>query len=118
MSYPIKKISRAVVKNKLRPGEYDAVVVSLTDAAGYVPGDAFTIAYELQREDNIFRFKETFINDLYDPRTAKLINYLADNGISADDLNTFVGCHEKVTLLKEVIPGRGTFLNIVDRHFA
>ena len=117
MSYPIRKISRAATKNTLRPGEYESIVVSLTDADGYVPGNAFTLTYELQRDDSVFLFRETYINDLGDPRTAELLNYLADNGITLENIDVFVGCHEKVTLLKEVKLGRGTFLNIVDRHF-
>lgn len=118
MGYPLKKSSSSSSKKSIRPGDYDAVVLKLADAAGYVPGDAFTVTYELSRDGKIWTFKETFVNDLEEPRTAAFVKYLTDNGIDAGNIDAFVGCHEKVKLLKQAIPGRGTFLNIVERQFA
>ena len=117
MGYPIKQ-SRLNQRKKSRlvPGDYDAVVISVDDAPGFVPGDAFRVTYELTRNGKSYTYHETFINDLGVDRTAEFADYLAKNGIPTDDIDQFVGRREKVKLLKENLGGRGIHLNIVERE--
>lgn len=117
MGYPLK-MSKSNRRKKTgpSPGDYDLVVVSIEDDPGYRPGDAFRITYELSRNGKVYPFRETFVNDLSIERTADFVQYLADNGIPAENIDMFVGRREKVKLLKENLGERGIYLNIVERE--
>ena len=117
MGYPLRQARNGKSKTGLRPGEYDCLVKELKDADGYVPGDAFTFVYELSRGDKVWSYKETFLNDLDDVRTKALMKHLEKKGISEENIEKFVGCREKVKLLKQVVDNRGIYLNIVEREF-
>lgn len=52
MGYPLSKAKDPVRKARLRPGEYQPLVVSIEEASGFSPGDAVTITYELERAGN------------------------------------------------------------------
>ena len=102
-------------KKKIQPGEYVSEVVNIRWAPGYVEGKAIEIRYRLSNDSgNDFPFKETFLVDPEHERSAKFFNYLAENGI--EDVEEFVGCHERVTVMRDVVNG-ATFANIVDREF-
>lgn len=117
MGYPLK-MSRSNQRKKTgpSPGNYDLVVVAIEDDPGFRAGDAFRIIYELSRDGKVYPFRETFINDLSIERTATFVQYLVDNGIPAENIDLFVGRHEKVKLLKENRGDRGIHLNIVERE--
>ena len=118
MAYPLKMSKkRTGSSGGPRPGTYDADVISITDAPGYKPGSAFVVTYSLTDGERTWTYNETFINDLAEPRTKEFIDYLEKNGIPTDNIDGFVGCHQELILLKEYVPGRGTFLNVDGRKF-
>ena len=117
MGYPLRRAKDHVRKARLQPGEYQSQAVSVEEASGFVAGDAVTITYELEKAGNKWSFRETFMCQLHNPRTAAFVEYLENNGVDSQDLNDFVGCREKVQLLKEDKGERGVFLNIVAREF-
>ncbi len=102
-------------KKKIQPGVYTSEVTDVHWAPGYVEGKAIEVRYRLSNDNgNEFPFKETFLVDPDHERSAKFFNYLAENGI--EDVEEFVGCHERVTIMRDVVNG-ATFANIVNREF-
>ena len=110
----ISKAVAAPKKNKLAPGTYESVVISVAYATAYVEGKAIEIRYELTAADgSVYPYKEVFFNNEMNPRSAEFFEYLEDIGIPLDELEAFVGTHEKLVVKKST---RGPFMTIEHRE--
>ena len=102
-------------KRGLKPAEYTSHVNSVAWAPGYREGDAFEVCYTLTNSDGeAFPYKELFYCNGPNNRTEGFYDYLAKHGINS--IEAFVGCNEKLTILKRVKDNR-TFLTIDHREF-
>lgn len=115
MALPMKTAKKKSTKVNLRPGVYTSEIISVADHEDYRAGDACVVTYQLSSDDRTFVYRETFLNDPDDPRYAKFVEYLANNGIVVTEWDQLLGLREKVQLLKENKGKRGIHLNIVDR---
>lgn len=116
MTLPMKTAKKKTNKVKIRPGTYTSEVISVADHKDYRPGDACEITYQLSQGDQSWTYRETYINDPDDPRSAEFMDYLSRNGIEVTDWVQLLGLHEEVQLLKESKGKRGVYLNIVERR--
>ncbi len=103
-------------RSHLLPGRYNAVITDVSQAEGYVPGEAFTVKYMLTVGDSTLVYKETFIDRLDEDRTVKFLDFLEDNGYDREDLSDIIGLKLELELLKEK-KGSGIFLNVYRRFY-
>lgn len=103
-------------KANLLPGKYKAIITDISQAEGYVPGEAFTVKYKLTVEDSTLVYRETFIDKPGEPRTIGFLEFLEENGYDKEDLSDIVGMELELELLKQK-KGRGVFLNVYRRFY-
>ena len=104
---------------KLLPGTYEASVKAVDDSEDYFPGEAFTIVYNVTTVGGCVDYRETFINDSDEPRTADLLSDMESAGIN--DVNDLPGHPVELVLKKQRFstPDKPrTFLNVYARTFA
>jgi hypothetical protein len=103
-------------RSHLLPGRYKAVITDVSQAEGYVPGEAFTVKYKLTVGDSTLVYKETFIDKPGEDRTVEFLDFLEDNGYDKEDLSTIIGLEAELELLKQK-KGGGIFLNVYSRTY-
>ena len=103
-------------KANLLPGKYKAIITDVSQAEGYVPGEAFTVKYKLAVGDSTLVYRETFIDKPGEPRTIEFLEFLEDNGYDKEDLSDIVGMELELELLKQK-KGNGIFLNVYRRFY-
>lgn len=103
-------------KANLLPGKYKAIITDVSQAEGYVPGEAFTVKYKLTVGDSTLVYRETFIDKPGEERTMEFLEFLESNGYDKEDLSDIIGMELELELLKQK-RGSGIFLNVYRRFY-
>ena len=110
-------LSHAVGKTrekKLLGGTYNSIVTSVSFSERYLAETALEIQYELTAADgSTYPYRELFVNDDRNARSAAFFDKLEVYGIPLDDIGQFEG-FEEVLVLKQQI-GK-PFLTIESRE--
>lgn len=98
----------------LRPGVFDATVVSVKEPDGYAQGQAIDVTYEIDIDGSPVTHSERFhLKNNFSERTQNLLElYKAINAVYYTDL---VGTKVSVDLKYEISSYGKRYLNIVDR---
>jgi len=110
-----KNIAKATkASSPLRPGVFNATVVSVKEPDGYAQGQAIDVTYEIDIDGSPVTHSERFhIKNNNSERNKNLLAlYQAINAVYYDDL---IGTRVSVDLKYEVSTYGKRYLNIVDR---
>lgn len=110
-----KNIAKATkASSPLRPGVFNATVVSVKEPDGYAQGQAIDVTYEIDIDGSPVTHSERFhIKNNNSERNKNLLAlYQAINAVYYDDL---IGTRVSVDLKYEVSSYNRRYLNIVDR---
>ena len=111
-----KNIAKATqASSPLRPGVFNATVVSVEEPEGYAQGQAIDVTYEINVDGVLTTKSERFhLRNNYSERNKNLLNlYKAINAVYYKDL---IGTRVSVDLKYEVSTYGKRYLNIVDRQ--
>ena len=111
-----KNIAKATkASSPLRPGVFNATVVSVKEPDGYAQGQAIDVTYEIDIDGSPVTHSERFhIKNNNSERNKNLLAlYQAINAVYYDDL---IGTRVSVDLKYEVSTYGKRYLNIVDRQ--
>lgn len=111
-----KNIAKATkASSPLRPGVFNATVVSVKEPEGYASGQAIDITYKIDVDDVLVNHTERFhIKNNHSERNKNLLAlYQAINAVYYTDL---VGTKVSVDLKYEISSYGKRYLNIVDRQ--
>lgn len=111
-----KNVAKATKDSSpLRPGVFNATVVSVKEPDGYAQGQAIDVTYEINVDGVPTTKTERFhLKNNFSERTQNLLNlYKAINAVYYDDL---IGTRVSVDLKYEVSTYGKRYLNIVDRQ--
>lgn len=98
-------------------GTYLSTVTYIGYCDDYDDESAIEVLYSLVDDaGNKFNYREIFYNDVKIPRTYNFFNYLILNGVNLDEVESFIGCQEKV-IIKKKRTSRGIFKTISEREF-
>lgn len=110
-----KNIAKATkASSPLRPGVFNATVVSVEEPEGYAQGQAIDVTYEINVDGVLTTKSERFhLRNNHSERNKNLLNlYKTINAVYYKDL---IGTKVSVDLKYEVSSYNKRFLNIVDR---
>lgn len=110
-----KNVAKATkTSSPLRPGVFNATVVSVKEPDGYAQGQAIDVTYEIDIDGSPVIHSERFHikNNNSDRNKNLLALYQAINAVYYDDL---IGTRVSVDLKYEVSTYGKRYLNIVDR---
>ena len=110
-----KNVAKATkASSPLRPGVFNATVVSVKEPDGYAQGQAIDVTYEIDIDGSPVTHSERFhIKNNNSERNKNLLAlYQAINAVYYDDL---IGTRVSVDLKYEVSTYGKRYLNIVDR---
>ena len=111
-----KNVAKATkASSPLRPGVFNATVVSVKEPDGYAQGQAIDVTYEIDIDGSPVTHSERFhIKNNNSERNKNLLAlYQAINAVYYDDL---IGTRVSVDLKYEVSTYGKRYLNIVDRQ--
>jgi len=120
MGYPLGKASKKLAGNgnapkKLVPGLYNSEIISVKEAPGHAPGEAFILKRRLIPVNGSGEYEkdEKLIWNLDNPRTLAFISYLESNGVVIDNSDQLIGLQEILEYWYKAIGGHPyPFLNI------
>lgn len=102
----------------VKVGVYESVVTSIKYCSDFDIEEAFEVKYDLVDEKGVhYSHKEVFYNNVKNERTRAFFKYLTDNGICLDNVDTFVGCRERLVFKKQIGSNQKAYINIVSRQF-
>ena len=101
---------------KIGPGVYESVVKNVSEDPDYISGTAFKVEYVLTNANGeTLPYHEIFFATGKNARTKKFIEYLEANGISSNELESFIGRKEILDIRKAPRDGR-SLLTIASRE--
>lgn len=114
--YRSTKSKKVSAKPKINPGTYSAVVIKVTEAEGYAPGNAIDVFYNVTepKTGEVIPFRERFITrPPLNEREKAFEAHLDDLGL--EEYDDYVGTKLELEFSKEVF-GRKVYTNITNRR--